>query len=85
MPRCLFLITPATRRLSITYPKTVTQNFIFTYEIMLGSEYSEFFLHYTENDNSELFKPTKDFNLENIVIVPIPTGSKKLLVKDLTF
>ena len=38
------------------YLKTITWNFTFTFETMLGSENSELsYLHYTESDNLEFF------------------------------
>ena len=50
-------------------PQNNNLDFYFAYGTVLGSENSSYhLLNYTENDNSRTFsKPTKAFNLENIV------------------
>ena len=63
--------TIASSELSIfaLHPKTITWNFTFTYGTMLGSENSElsFFCTLLKTITQNFSKPTKAFNLENIV------------------
>ena len=67
---CLEVTIPGSELLSVAlYPKTITWNFSFTYETMLGSDNSELssFCTILKTITQNFSKPTKAFNLEIIV------------------